>query len=593
MESARFQSTFLVVVFYLILSVPVPLARSGTASLQETHFTNVTEAAGVDYVGIGEGVAWGDYDGDGDLDLFVSNLGVDLLFENLGDETFSEVGADRGVADSGYGRGTAWADYDNNGEFDLFLLRDQTNLLYRNDGTGHFTNVAEQAGLIDNMFQRGMAWADYDGDGLLDLYCSSVGGENFLYRNTDGLHFENVAALAGVENFSGTEGTAWGDFDDDGHPDLYVTSKYDANTLYRNMGNGQFEDVTEESGTLGFGTAYGVAWADYDNDLDLDFYVTTKGTRNFLFQNNGDGTFTDVTEAAGVEEPDQGTGIAWGDYDNDGWIDLYVLGDPGPNNLYHNEGGGTFTNITEESGAQDPLSSVSVGLAAGDYNDDGFLDLYIANVASEYILFRNDGNANSWLKVVLIGIESNRSAFGAKVVAHAGDSQQMRIVGAGCGFQSQNSLEVELGFGQRDVVDLVEIFWPSGLVTVLEDVPVNQVITVAEGELTPVLVDIQPLGSEFAWGDTLRFHVTVTNLTGELQVFDAWTEVLTPWGFLLSPVLGPETVYLSPHHSVSALLGQVIPRRAPLGGAYIYTLKAGVFPDEVWSDDSFEFSIVP
>lgn len=558
-----------------------------------THFTDVTEAAGVAYHGIGEGVAWGDCEGDGDLDLFVSNLGVHLLFVNQGDGSFIESAAERGVAHPGSGRGTAWTDFDNDDDLDLFLLTDSFNRLYENDGTGHFTNVAFEAGLSDNVFQRGMAWGDYDNDGRIDLYISSVDGTNFLYRNTDGNHFEDVAEAAGVLNDDGTEGTAWADCDRDGFPDLYVTSKYDANTLYRNLGNGSFADVTDESGARGYGTAYGVAWADYDNDLDPDLYVTTKGTRNFLFRNEGEGTFTDVTYEAGVEDPNQATGIAWGDYDNDGNIDLYVLADPGYNILYHNNGDGTFTDITYEAGAGDPQYSVSVGLATGDYNDDGFLDLYIANVDSWYILLTNDGNENHWLKLRLTGVTSNRSAIGARVELSTGEMHQMRVVGAGCGFQSQNSLEVEFGLGAHETIDTISIYWLSGLVSTLHDVAVDQILHIMEGTESPVVVSVEPLGEVFSRGDTLRFWASALNMTGELQIFDAWTEVRTPWGSLISPLLGPSTVYLTPHHEVAALIEQIVPRRTPLGGAYLYTLKAGVYPGEVWSQDSFEFSVAP
>jgi len=396
-----------------------------------------------------------------------------------------------------------------------------------------------------------------------------------------------------VLNASGTEGVSWGDYDNDGLQDLYITSKYEANTLYRNLGNGVFEDVTDTSGTRGWGTSYGAAWADFDNDLDLDLYVTTKGSRNFLFANNSDGTFEDVTLEAGVDNPNQATGIAWGDYDNDGFQDLYILGDPGPNTLYHNNGDGTFSDITSEAGAQDPNSSVSVGLSAGDYNGDGFLDMYIANVSSDYILFKNDGNPNNWLKLDLTGVFSNRSAIGARVVVVTGEHHQMRVVGAGCGFQSQNSLEVEFGLGSHYIVDAVHIHWPSGIVTDLWQVGPNQTLHIIEEVQAPVVVTVEPLGEFFARGDTLRFIATVTNMTEELQVFDAWTEVVTPWGLLVSPLLGPATVYLTPHHTISNLLWQIVPRNTPLGGYYTYTLKGGIYPDEVWSEDFFEFSVVP
>lgn len=585
-EEARYLTSFPVLIAIEENDKVIPPGNS-------THFTNMTDSAGVSYYGIGEGVAWGDYDGDEDLDLFVSNLGTDLLFENQGNGTFMEVASEKGIADGGYGRGTAWADYDNDGDLDLFLLRDWTNRLYNNDDTGHFTDIASEVGIIDDEFERGMAWSDFDNDGFVDLYLSSVNGTNYLYRSIEGANFEDIAEEAGVLNNDDTEGVAWGDYDNDGLQDLYITSKYNANTLYHNMGGGLFEDVTDEAGCRGWGVAYGVAWADYDNDLDLDLYVTTKGTRNFLFMNNGDGTFTDVTYEAGVEQSNQATGIAWGDYDNDGFIDLYVLGDPGSNILYHNNGNSTFTDITEEAGAGDPLSSVSVGLAAGDYNNDGFLDLYIANVASDYILFRNDGNANHWLKLKLTGTVSNKSAIGARIETVAGDFHQMRVMGTGCGFQSQNSLEVEFGFGAYEIVDTIHIYWPSGIITTLTEIETNQTLHILEEIEAPLFVSVEPLGETFSWGDTLMFWATITNLTDELQVFDAWTEVMTPWGLIISPLLGPVTVYLSPHHSISNLIGQIVPHGAPIGGLYTYTLKAGLYPYEIWAEDSFQFSIVP
>ena len=206
---------------------------------------------------------------------------------------------------------------------------------------------------------------------------------------------------------------------------------------------------------------------------------------------------------------------------------------------------------------------------------------------------RNDGTGHNWLKLRLTGIVSNRAAIGARIVAQSGDHQQMRIVGAGCGFQSQNSLEVEFGFGTSETVDVLQIYWPSGVITTLEDVATNQTLPIVESVESPVFVVVDPLGQVFSRGDTLLYRASVTNTTGELQVFDAWTEVTTPWGMSISPMLGPVLVYLSPFHTISTILGQIIPGNAPFGGYYTYTLKAGLCPDETWSEDSFEFSIVP
>jgi hypothetical protein len=272
---------------------------------------------------------------------------------------------------------------------------------------------------------------------------------------------------------------------------------------------------------------------------------------------------------------------------------MYVLEDPGPNILYRNNHDGTFTNVAAEAGAEDPLSSVSVGLAAGDYDNDGFLDLYIANVASQYILYKNDGNANHWLKLRLTGSFTNRSAIGARVEARIGEHTQVRVVGAGCGFQSQNSLEVELGFGQQEIVEEITIQWPSGVLTSLHDVDVDQVLEIVEEAMSPVLITVEPEGNVFAWGDTLRYEATATNLTGDLQVFDVWAEVRTPWGKIVSPVLGPRVIFLTPHHVLSGPVEHIVPRGTPIGGAYRYILKAGSYPDQVWSQDGFDFSIIP
>ena len=231
-----------------------------------------------------------------------------------------------------------------------------------------------------------------------------------------GVDFSDVTDIAGVGCTGSSRGVAWGDYDNDGDLDLYVANYNEANVLYRNNGDGTFTDVTSEAGVGCISHSYGVAWGDYDNDGDLDLYVANYGA-NVLYRNNGDGTFTDVTSEAGVSCTGSSLGVAWGDYDNDGDLDLYVANHYEANVLYKNNGDGTFTDVTGAAGVG--CTGSSYGVAWGDYDNDGHLDLYVANNGAN-VLYRNNGNLNHWLQIRLHGTISNRSAIGTKVkvIAH-------------------------------------------------------------------------------------------------------------------------------------------------------------------------------
>jgi uncharacterized repeat protein (TIGR01451 family) len=471
-----------------------------TAGEQLPDFTDVTSEMGAGAPGYGTAVAWGDYDGDGDLDLYVVNLGpsglgqANVLLRNDG-ETFTDVTAEAGVGDGGPGVAAAWADMDNDGDLDLFVSnRPGDNALYQNEGAGQFAEIGVAAGVSDYYgMGEGAAWADDDRDGLVDLYVANYTGAappynkpNRLFRNLGENQFEDVAAQRLVAHTGNGEGIAWADFDNDGDQDLYVANASGANVLYQRRDDGTFEDVTGAMHVPGGpGSSFGAAWGDYDNDGWLDLYVAQQGA-NKLYRNLGGTDFADVSTEAGVAGNRFSLGCAWGDFDNDGRLDLHVAHadisgyDPG-DVLYHNEGGTpvAFSDVTEETGVVNQLDAR--GSAWGDYDNDGDLDLYVVNQGTGQTnrLFRNNGTLNHWLTVSLIGCSSNRSGIGARVLV-TGDSQQIREISGGSGFASQDSLPAEFGLSSWDGPVAVDVQWPSGGHTSLAGVAVDAMVMVHE-----------------------------------------------------------------------------------------------------------------
>ena len=449
-------------------------------------FTNVSDFAGIDPGGLRgrRGVAFGDYNNDGWLDIYASNWNA--LYKNSKDGTFTDVTTETQTWRGG--EGVCWGDYDNDGDLDLYATDwSSGDTLYRNEGDGTFADVTDKAGLRDPRHGSGAAWADYDNDGDLDLYVSNMEGEaNALYRNDGNDLFTDVTEKAGVGDMQSSRSQAWADYDNDGDLDLYVAN-FGANRLYSNQGDGTFVDIAPILGITNEerGGGSGPAWGDYDNDGDLDLAISSGGTaclyRNDTIKGN---TFTDVTDSSGVSSAGiGGEGLAWGDYDNDGWLDLYVTSLQG-SALYHNNGDGTFTDMTISAGVNS--GATSLGTAWGDYDNDGDLDLYVIRSDGSGgnpidVLYRNDiENDNYWLILELEGIKSNWSGIGARVKMIAGTLLQIREVSGGSGRASQDSLPVEFGLGGNAKADLIEIQWPSGQVDVFENVPGDQFITVKE-----------------------------------------------------------------------------------------------------------------
>jgi len=446
------------------------------------QFTDVTSGP-LGNAGDARGVAWGDYDDDGDLDLYLSNYGQpNRLFRNDGG-TF--VDATSGpLGNSNLGEGVAWADHDNDGDLDLFLANQfVANSLFRNEGGGSFVDVAGISGpfLTDPMgIGFGVAWVDYDNDGLLDLLVANANQNTRLYHHVGGSF--NLVVTGQLPSVPGWC-AAFGDYDNDGDQDLYITTDTGKeNKLFLNVG-GTFGDATPPL-LRNTGDSRGVAWGDYDNDGDLDLYLANRNTVNKLFRNDA-GTFVDATSGP-LGDPGQGYGVAWGDYDNDGDLDLFLANNDA-NRLFRNDGGGAFVNVASGGFATTTLGR---GVAWGDYDNDGDLDLYLGRAGAPNILYRNEvGSANNWLQVKLVGTLSNRSAIGARVRVIAGGVSQMREISGGSGYLSQDALIASFGLGSETALTLV-VNWPSGLETTYYP-SVNQQITIEE----PGGVDV-PTGSD-------------------------------------------------------------------------------------------------
>ena len=546
--------------FVTVLAVAAMALSACVAWAQPTTtFTKITTGPVVTNLGQGWGAAWGDIDNDGFIDLVVVNEGADFLYRNNRDGTFTSITNSPVVRSaSDFGGGLSFSDYDNDGDLDLMVVvyGRPPNTLFRNEGDGTFA-MTDPNTLPSNGDEDGVSWGDFDNDGFLDLLITSDPNPSVrLHRNNGDGTFREVTSTSGLDQRVGYAlAGVWGDIDNDGDLDLVVTYWLGGgrNSIYRNNGNGTFAKILE--GDAGY--FFGAAWGDYDNDGDLDLFIVQGGGstlgNDVLYRNDGNGAFTKM--AANLVGPlvadnQPGAGCAWADYDNDGWLDLYVAnpglstsgGESGRKNLlYHNNGDGSFTQVTTGSPVNDVATSASC--IWGDYNNDGFMDLFVANGGhtgrQRDFLYRNDGNSNAWLKLKLIGTVSNRSAIGAKVRVKAtinGTSfWQMREISGGDGSFSQNDIRPNFGLGDASRVETLRIEWPSGQVQELANVPANQTLILQEPpRLEPTvkvlngMVELKVRGWKgFTYAiegssnlTTWQRLGTVTNLTGTLQATD-------------------------------------------------------------------------
>lgn len=489
------------------------LQRAFAREEKMTTFTDATAEAGLTGVVSGR-VAWGDFNGDGAEDLLVDGR---RLFRNERHGSFMEVTGPAGLGDGAGANGGIWADVNNDGRLDFFAMgtgdsrqAGGAGRLWMNRGDGTFAadDVAWPSGLTHGAPTEGAGWGDFDRDGFVDLYLANyerpmeraVGlglcTPDHLLRNVKGRGFEDVSRSAGIvsdEPMCG-RGVAWADYDRDGLPDILVTNyRLDPNFLWHNLGNGRFENVARAAGVEGqeqegaFGHSIGAEWADVNRDGAPDLFIANLAHPRYIGYSDigqfliSDGAtsprFTDRFDEAGFAFDETMSEPSWGDYDNDGDLDLYLTSIYGGrrSTLYRNDGG-RFTDVTWLAGAG---VDNGWGAAYADYDGDGDLDLVVAS-GDGLRLLRNDGNANHWLHVRPVGTLSNRSAIGARVTVTAGDLRQTAEVQGGKGTGNQHSLPVEFGFGAWKSPVTVEVWFPSGRTRRMTHVQPDRLLTVTE-----------------------------------------------------------------------------------------------------------------
>ena len=531
-------------------------------TLQALTFVDATDEAGIRFrhssgtrssllpEDMGSGAAFADIDNDGDLDLYIVNIPGPLmedthvgsesnaLYRNDGDGTFTDITDIAGVGHQGYGMGCVFADYDDDGNLDLYVTNYGANVLYHNNGDGTFSDVTKTAGVSCELWSTGAAFADVDADNDLDLYvCNYVTydlekleqmqeeslqsgkpvpsalnphvfepQDNVFYRNNGDGTFSDVTAEVDIAAPGGRSMQCiFSDFDNDNDLDLYVANDTSVNYVYRNDGNGAFSDVSNESWAADFRGSMGLAAGDYDADGDIDIFmshwVDEENTlyRNLLKEDPSSGhiRFVDESYSAMLAEASIKQ-IGWGtslfDYDNDGDLDIFVtngstfqeLNQPErlitqADALYRNDGDGSFTDVSKSTGITELPTRVGRGATFGDYDNDGDVDIFIVNNHAPPTLLRNDGgNRNGWLHVQLIGTDGNRNAIGAKIQLKTADRTQIREVYAGESYMSSNSFITQFGVGNATQVETLQVIWSNGDTQSLHNVPTNQRLRVTQ-----------------------------------------------------------------------------------------------------------------
>ena len=514
------------------------------------------------------GVSWIDYDNDNDLDLYVtnarladSNLTRDRLFRNDGNDNFVQILGQDMTEFKTHSRGISWADYNNDGNTDAFIsCRNfllNTNLgstLYQNEGSGLFNLLLNGDIGAENTYSgMGAAWGDYNNDGFVDLFMATTKAlaypndtlSNILFdNNKNGTFTKNTTSTVVNDGYNYYTMPLWSDFDQDGDLDLFISAgpvqsgNLQPDFFYKNLlienGTGEFERDLVSSYAYQPRDGQEIQWIDFDNDRDLDLYITnyggtpgqTPGMKNDFYRNDN-GAYTKITTGRLATDIDISLGQVWGDFDNDGDIDLYTCNQTsfsnteGGHRYYRNNGSPDYTFTRINSGDFVNTNRIGWGACAGDYDNDGDLDLYVTlntftNAPDYDALYKNElNNSNNWVNIVLEGKKtdasstgSNRSGIGAIVYAKALISGiptwQMREVSTNSGFSGQNSLRVHFGFGNAVNIDSLIIKWPSGITNIFTDVAVNNFYKAKEDEQIQIITSVEEEKSEINLND---FHI--------------------------------------------------------------------------------------
>jgi hypothetical protein len=534
-----------------------PRIANAQPQASSIHFTNITDAAGIKFVHFkgnngmsinreefGPGVCVADFDGDGWQDIYfvngrdLYNRGISVrnaLYHNNGDGTFTDVTDKAGVPGTGYGLGCVWGDYDNDGYPDLFVTQYGRNVLYHNNGNGTFTDVTNKAGVAgmeSGSFHSGATFFDYDRDGYLDLYVGSYvaldpdgprycnlgtvrsscppsaykGSSDALYHNNGDGTFTNVTRAMNIYQARGKNlSVGAADYDNDGWPDLFVANDGLEAYLYHNERGKSFKEIAVPSGMAysasgGLMAAMCIALGDYDNDGQLDLYISDfQGSSDHLWHNDGKGNFDEVSDEAGITAPTHNVlsfGGGFVDSDNDGWLDLFIANghvypeveqaSPGThykqlNSLFHNDGSGKFVDVSSQTGITNQAPHAARGAAFADFDNDGFIDILVANNGDPPLLLHNSGNANHFVNFKLVGTKSNRDAMGARIRITAEGISQIREIAGGGSYLSQSDLRANFGLRKATAVETVEVSWPSGQKQSFHNIAADKFYLVQEG----------------------------------------------------------------------------------------------------------------
>lgn len=537
------------------------LDREIDEKMKKFQFTEVSNKAGITFnhfpasresllpEDMGSGMAWGDYNNDGHVDLFIVNFkgninatddtisGKHALYQNQGDGTFLDVTEKVGLDSPSFGMGAAWGDFDNDDDLDLYISNYGANQLYRNDGENGFVEISKLAKVDDLGFGAGVSWGDFNRDGLIDLYvCNYVefindgqnqdtmqqqyvteipftinpssydAASNKLYKNNGDGTFIDVAESAGVANKDGRSlVAAWFDFDNDGFQDLYIANDISSNGVFHNQGDGTFKDIGASSLAADYRGAMGLAVGDYDNDEDLDLFVTHwLAQENALFRNNvsmgwKDDTgnkkifFVDEGEIMGLGQISLKT-VGWStsftDFDNDGLLDLWVVNGSTMQqekdnsqmvaqqlHLFRQEQGKGFYEISQYAGIDSIEPFVGRGGAQADFNNDGKMDLALLRYGNTALLLENTAqSSNNWIKFHLRQDSKNTRALGTRIKIRTGEIWQTAEIGAQGLYLSQNNTDVHFGIGTNLQIDEVIITWSDGKKQKLSNIKPNQTL---------------------------------------------------------------------------------------------------------------------